>query len=104
MPYHIAIAVQAETIEPISRCLVIATSASPEGHESSYLGVYDLFRLPEKLIVKYNFVEDENEWDYPGLKDYNVLVVAEETDRPDFIESLVSGLGILSTVAEKTKW
>lgn len=104
MQYHIAIAVQAETIKPVSERLAMATNASTEGHESSYLGVYDLFRIPEVVMVKYNFVEDENEWDYPELKDHNVLVVAEDTERPDFIESLVSGLGIPCTVAEKRKW
>ena len=59
MPVHIAIGLKAPSIESISEALRLATGHAPEPHESLYLGVYDLFRLPEKVQVKYNFVAAE---------------------------------------------
>ena len=69
MPYHIAIAFETDEIDPVSDALERLTGVLREGHESSYLGVYDLFRLPEKVKIKYNFVWEQDAWDYPEHKE-----------------------------------
>lgn len=104
MPFHIAYGVNVDSIEPVSQAIEAATQCEPEGHESSYLGVYDLFRIPEEVKVKYNFVEEENEWDYPEHKDFGVLIVAEQTERPDHIVKLVSGLPFETALVERMEW
>lgn len=104
MPYHIAYAVNADSIDTVSSAIEASTQFVREGHESSYLGVYDLFRIPEDLMVKYNFVEEEDEWDYPEHKDRDVLVIAQQTDRPDHIADLVVGLDIDAVLVERKEW
>jgi len=104
MPYHIAYAVNADSIDTVSSAIEASTQSARKGHESSYLGVYDVFRMPEDLIVKYNFVEEEDEWDYPAHKDRGVLVIAQQTDRPDHIANLVMGLGVDAVLVERKKW
>lgn len=89
MPYHIAYAVKAVSIDTISDAIEASTQFERQDHECSYLGVYDLFRRPENLMVKYNLVKEEDEWDYPAHMDRNVLVIAEQTDRPDHIANLM---------------
>jgi hypothetical protein len=61
MPVHIAIGLRAPSIESVSEALRLATGHAPEQRESLYFGGYDLFRLPEKVRVKHNFVSAEGE-------------------------------------------
>jgi hypothetical protein len=104
MPYHVAFAINADSIVTVSDTIEAATGFSREGRESSVRGVYDLFRIPEDSMVKYNFVKEENEWDYPDHKDSNVLVIVGKTDRPDEISNLVMGLGLDAVLVEQKQW
>lgn len=104
MPYHIAYALKTDSIGAVSTAIEASTQCNRQGHESSYLGVYDLFQIPEDPMVKYNFVEEEDEWDYPDHKNRDVLVIAPQTDRPDHIANLVMGLDIDAVLVERKKW
>jgi hypothetical protein len=103
MPYHIAYAVKADCIDTISDAIEASTQFERERHESSYLGVNDLFRIPEFVIVKHNVVEEENEWDYPEHKDRNVLAIAEQTDGPDHVANLMATVGVDAVLVERKK-
>ena len=104
MPVQIAIGVRAPSVKAVSAALTLATGHAPELHESLYLGGYDLFRLPEEVRVKNNFVDPEGEWDYPSHRDYGILVVADRTDRPEYVRALAAGLGYESSVLEERAW
>ena len=104
MPVHLAIGLKAPSIESVSEALRLATGHAPEQRESLYLGEYDLFRLPEEVQVKYNFVAAEGEWDYPAHQDYGILVIAGETERPEYVHALATGLGYESRVLEESAW
>ncbi|MDQ3820275.1 MAG: hypothetical protein M3362_21695 [Acidobacteriota bacterium] len=104
MPFHLAIGLKAPSIDVVSEKLRQITGFSSEPHESSYLGEYDLFQMPEKVQVKYNFVVAQEGWDYPQHQEYGVLIVAEETERPDFFRSLVINLGFENMVLEEMSW
>ncbi len=76
-----------------------------EGRESSYLGVYDLFRIPEVVRIKHNHVPDlhgeedpDDEWDFPQFKHYEVLICVEATDRLDVIVALCENLGFQTEI------
>ena len=104
MPVHIAGGLRAPSIESVSEALRPATGHAPGPHESLYLGEYDLFRLPEEVQVKYNFVAAEGEWDDPAHRDYGILIVAEQTNRPGYLHALATGLGYESNVLEESAW
>ena len=91
-------------MEAISDALKSTTGHAPEQRDSLYLGEYDLFRLPEEVKVKYNFVDGMDDWDYPEQQEYAVLIVAEETERPDHLRALAAGLGYESRVLEEHMW
>ena len=90
MPYSIVIALKAGSIEAVSALLEHSTGVTGDPHESLYLGEYDIFLLPEKVIVKYNYVWSEDEWEFPEYKDYEVLLVAYKTERPEYIIALAA--------------
>ncbi|MCB0325531.1 MAG: hypothetical protein KDD69_18245, partial [Bdellovibrionales bacterium] len=100
----IVIGVKATSIEPVTEALKLATGLEAELRDSLYVGEYDLFRLPEKLQVKYNYVGFQGAWDYPDQKGFGVLVVADETERPDYVRELVTALGFESSVIEEFEW
>lgn len=104
MPVHITIGVKAPSLGAVSDALRLATGIDYEPHDSLYLGEYDLFRLPEEVRVKYHFVAAEGEWDYPQHKEYAILIVAGQTERPDFVWRLAAGLGFESSILEESKW
>jgi hypothetical protein len=104
MPYNIVYAVEADSIEAVSEAIESATNFVRESHDSSYLGVYDLFRIPEDLIIKYNYVNEQNDWDYPAYKGRNILIVMQKTDRPDHISALVARLGIDAVLVEQEEF
>jgi hypothetical protein len=104
MPVHIAMGLKAPSIESVSEALRLTTGHDPEPHESLYLGEYDLFRLPEEVQVKYNFVAAEGEWDYPAHQVYGILLIAGETERPEYMRALATGLGYESSVLEESVW
>ena len=102
MPFHVTIGIKASSIEVVSQSLSRAVGQTPETHESLYLGEYDLFRLPEEVSVKYNSVEGE--WDYPEHQDYEVLVVAGKTDRPEYVRAIAEALGFEYHILEERFW
>ena len=63
-----------------------------------------MFKLPEEVRVKYNFVAAEGGWDYPEHREYGVLIVAEQTERPEYVRALVAGLPYESRVLEERLW
>jgi hypothetical protein len=104
MPYHLAIGLKASSLAVVSEKLRQITGFSSEPHESSFLGEYYLFQMPEKVQVKYNFVVEQEEWGYPQHKEYGVLIVAENTERPDFFRSLATNLKFENMVLEEMLW
>ena len=109
MPTHLVIGVESPEFPSVSRAFAAASGVEGEGHESLYLGEYDLFRLPERVKVKCNHVplsggedDPDDEWDYPEAKQFGILIVAGETDRPTYIEALVKKMGfVVGTVLMK---
>ena len=104
MPVRVVIGIKALSIEAVSGALGAATGQAPDRRDSLYLGEYDLFRLPEEVRVKYNFVAGMGDWDYPGSREYGVLIVAGETERPDYVRALAAGLGYESRALEERAW
>ncbi len=56
MRTHLVIGVESPDLLSVSRAFAAASGVEGEGHESLYLGEYDLFRLPEQVKVKRNHV------------------------------------------------
>ena len=104
MPVHISIGLKAPSVEIVSEVLRRETGLAPEPHDSSYLGEYDLFSMPEEARVRYNFVDEQGEWVYPDHKEYAVILDAESTERPDFFRSLAAKLGFEHKVIEEASW
>ena len=104
MSYHVTIGIKYDKIAPVSDTVEQLTGTTREGHESLYLGQYDLFLLPEKMMIKYNFVWGEDEWDYSEYKAFPVLLVVESTERPDYIVSLAEQTGFENKVIERKPW
>jgi len=54
------------------------------------------------LKVKYNFVDAQGEWDFPEHPDLRVLIVVEETNRPEFFQQFAANLGFqVATIRDK---
>jgi len=111
MPTHIVVGVDAAEVSDVSRAFADASGTQGEGHDSQYLGVYDLFLLPEKVKIKFNHVaslgpesDPDDEWDYPEARQFGVLIEAEKTDRPEYIEELVNKLGMAFSVIKSKAW
>ena len=104
MPHEVTIGVEAEKVHLVTRALRERTGWDFEPHESSYLGEYDLFSAPEDVKVKYNFVEEEGEWDFPNHQQFSVLIVIEQTDRPEYFRQLASSLGLHAEVIRDEPW
>ena len=111
MPTHIVIGVESSDLSSVSRAFATASGVEGEGHESLYLGEYDLFRLPERVKVKRNHVplsgaeeDPDDEWDYPEAKQFEILIVGDDTDRPEYIEGLANQMGFVVGVVHKSTW
>ena len=101
MPFHFTAGIKATELEPVAAQIGRLTSSISESRDSSYLGPYELFHLPESVVVKFNFVVEQEEWDYPQHKNYGVLVVAGNTERPEFFRRLIEQLGFQSKVIKE---
>ena len=92
MNSELVIGIRAENIDTVAELLKGRVGDSYERRESSYLGEYNLFRAPESVMVKYNYVPPEKEWDEPNHKEYKVLLVVGKTDRPEYFQQLAKSL------------
>ena len=102
MAVDLIIGFKAENISAVTKPISRATGAKPELHESLYLGEYDLFSLPERVSIKYNFVEGTVvDWGAEGFKSYGVLMIVEETERPEHFESLAQETGLATVVVSR---
>jgi hypothetical protein len=104
MRHEVTIGVRAETVAVVTHAMRETTGWAYEPHESSYLGEYDLFRAPEKVMVKLNFVDEEGEWDFPTHQHFAVLIVVGETERPEFFHQLATKLGLEAEVIRDKPW
>jgi hypothetical protein len=102
--HEVTIGVAAENIEAVTRAIRDLTGWSSEAHDSSYLGEYDLFHTPDKVMVKYNFVDAEDEWDFPDHQHFAVLIVIGETSQPEFFHQLAAKLGLKAEVIRDKSW
>ena len=93
MPVELIFAVNGSSIDAVADALRSRCGQSYERHDSLYLGEYNQFKLPESLQVKYNFVESEQEWDYPEFKQQNILLVIGTTERPEYFRELATKSG-----------
>jgi len=93
MAFELILALTASSIDAVANALRALSGQSYERHDSLYLGEYNQFAFPEQLQVKYNFVESEQEWDYPEFKQQNILVVIGKTERPEYFRKLAADAG-----------
>ena len=97
MTAELVLALSGSSIDAVAEALGFRCGQGYERHDSLYRGEYNLFHFPEPLVVKYNFVESEEEWDHPEFKQHNIVLVVESTDRPDYFRDLVNAAGISFT-------
>jgi hypothetical protein len=93
MPVELILAVNGSSIDAVAEALCSRCGQSYECHDSLYLGEYNQFKLPESLQVKNNFVEAEQEWDYPEFKRQNILLAISATERPEYFRELAKNSG-----------
>ncbi len=48
--------------------------------------------------------DPDDEWNYPEAKQFEVLIVAEDTDRPEYIEALANQLGFVVGIVHRDAW
>jgi hypothetical protein len=104
MIFQVVAGVKAEDIDAVADSLAVLLGSSYERRSSLYFGEYNVFSCPETLVVKYNFVESEGEWDEPDYQHLHVLVRAGETERPEFFRSLVARLQLETEVVRYREW
>jgi hypothetical protein len=98
MNYEVVIGFKAEDIDAVSDRVRTHLGISFERRETHYLGEYNRFRVPEELLVKYNYVLSEQEWDEPEHREYEILLVIAKTDRPEYFQELSAQLGMETKV------
>ncbi len=111
MRTHLVIGVESRDLTSVSQAVAAESGVEGEGHDSFNLGEYDLFRLPERIKVKRNHVplpsgeeDPDDEWDYPEAKQFEVLIVGDDTDRPEYIEALANQMGFVVGIVHKSAW
>ena len=104
MAVDLIIGFKAENISAVSEPISRATGVKPELHDSLYRGEYDLFSMPEHVIVKYNFVDSTGDWEAEGFKEFGVLMRVAETDRPEYFEALARDIGFDPVVIRRTEY
>ena len=114
MPVHLVIGIkarawqQAPSIQAVAAKLRHLTGCSPVEHLSLYRRSYLLFQMPEQVHVKYNLLTDKEgwnqEWKYPEHREYGVLIVVLQTERPDFFRSLALNIGFEQAVLKEVSW
>lgn len=90
--FEIVAGVRANGIDEVSEGLKAFLGSECDKHDSLYLGEYNQFHCPEALVVKYNLVESEGEWDEPEFQHLSVLISVNETERPQFFLDLIRRL------------
>ncbi len=100
MPADITIGVKESNLRKVSRAFAVATGNQGKGHESTFLGEYDLFRIPEEVRVRRNYVpigskenDPDDEWEYPQFKEYEVLIEVDSSSRPGEIIKICENMG-----------
>src|SRR5262245_39003815 len=96
--------VRAADIDAVAAQLAVLLGLPYERRSSLYLGEYNLFRCPESLKVKYNFVESEGEWDEPEHQSLPILVRVDGTERPEFFRGIVTSLRWETAVVRQREW
>lgn len=104
MIFEFVAGVNAEDIDAVSDKLSLLLGSPYERRSSLYLGEYNVFSCPESLIVKYNFVASEGEWDEPDYQHLHVLVRADETERPELFSKAVARLQLETAVVRYREW
>ena len=101
MAVDLIIGFKAENISAVTKPITRATGVKPELHDSLYRGEYDLFSMPERVSVKYNFVEGTGDWGAEGFKSFGVLMIVDETERPEYFETLARDTGLATVVISR---
>jgi hypothetical protein len=114
MPVHLVIGIkapaggQAPSAEAVAAKLQQLTGCSTEWHLSLSRRTYLLLQMPEQVHVKYNLYPDREgwnqEWKYPEHREYSVLIVVLQTERPDFFRSLALNTGFEQAVLKEVSW
>ncbi len=104
MTVGLLVGFKAENISMIARPMTRVTGLEAELHDSLYVGDYYLFRMPEHVIVKYNFVDSTGDWEAEGFKEFGVLMRVDETDRPEYFEALARDIGFDPVVIRRTEY
>jgi len=104
MKYEFVAGLRSKGIDQTSESLKKFLNCTYEKRDSSYLGEYNIFSCPESVIVQYNYVEEEGEWNEPEFKSFHVLVIVGETERPDYFRSAVENLQINFEIIKCTQW
>ncbi len=103
MKYHFLAGVDAEDIDVVAD-IISKRLGSYEKHDSLYLGIYNLFRCPEKFEVKPDYVEGMDDWDEPSFKNLKILLRAQATERPSFFQKNLEELNLAITVIRCEEW
>ena len=101
MTVDLTIGFKTENISAVTKAITRATGFKPELHDSLYVGEYDLFRMPEDLRVRYNFVDGTGDWGVEGFKEFPVLMTVDETERPEYFEALARDTGLATVVISR---
>ena len=104
MSFELVAGLKADQIDLVSDRLRAVLGADYERRASEYRGEYNRFPCPEWLVVKYNFVPYEDEWDEPESKQFAVLVSVAETDRPQFFRDIIDKLGMEAQIIRCREW
>ena len=104
MTVEIVVGFKAENISAVAKQITQATGLEAELHDSIYVGDYYLFRMPEHVKVKYNFVDTTEDWEAEGFKEFGVLMRVDETERPEYFEALARDTGLPTVVIRRTEY
>ena len=74
MTVELLVGFKAENISVVAKPMTRATGLEAEQHDSLYVGDYYLFSMPERVIVKDNFVESTGDWEAEEFKKFGVLI------------------------------
>ena len=104
MTVELTVGFKAKNIATVEKPITRATGLEAELHDSLYVGDYYLFRMPEHVIVKYNFVESTGDWEAEEFKEFGVLMRVDETDRPEYFEALARDTGLETIVVRRIEY
>jgi len=104
MTVELLVGFKAENISVVAKPMTRATGLEAELHDSLYVGDYYLFSMPERVIVKYNFVESTGDWEAEEFKKFGVLMRVDETERPEYFEALAQDIGLATVVIRRNEY